>query len=76
MFEPYSGNKNSPMNGGDDNAWKLYTFSCCFISSRNLDISTSPNHLSLGKVATGLASVDNDLNEWREIKGRLLKEEK
>jgi hypothetical protein len=23
--------KRSPLNGGDDNAWKLYTFSCCFI---------------------------------------------
>jgi hypothetical protein len=33
--------------------------------SRTLDVSTSPKHLSLGKVATGLASVNSGLNEWR-----------
>jgi hypothetical protein len=45
-------------------------------SSRTLDISTSPQHFSLGKVATGLVSVKSGLNEWRRIKKRLLKEEK
>ena len=37
-------------------------------SSRTLDVSTSPKHLSLGKVATGLASVNSGLNEWSGIK--------
>jgi hypothetical protein len=44
------------------------------LSSRTLDVCTSPKHLSLGKVATGLASVNSGLNEWRGIKDRLLEE--
>jgi hypothetical protein len=45
------------------------------LSSRTLDTSTSPKHLSVGMVAAGLANVNSGLNEWRGITERLLKEE-
>lgn len=67
--------KRSHRNGVDDNAWNCTLSPTALFSSRTLDISTSPKHLSLGKVATGLASANSGLNEGRGIKEGLLKEE-
>jgi hypothetical protein len=50
-------------------------FLTVLFSSRALDIFTSPKHFSIGKVATGLYSVNSGLNEWRGIEARLVKEE-